>query len=541
MSLVRMHNVTMRYDDQLVLRGLHFRLGLGERIALIGKNGSGKTTVLKLILGLEEPSEGSIDITEGTTIGYFSQFSELDDESTVVQVLDELFAGIQAIETELDDIEHALAASPGDRELERLLSRQSHLFDEMDRRQGWTYANRIDTVLTRLGFSDTHRALPIRGLSGGWRNRAALAKILLEEPDVLLLDEPTNFLDLEGLAWLETWLHKLKGALLVVSHDRDFIDHVVQRIVEIENYHLQIYEGGFAQYVQRKRLRTKALERQFVHEEELLAYEAEAIADRQEAERNPSRTLKRRLANVKKSVTPRPVDRIITRLYDNMRLPSLFCRAERLEKRYGPHTIFHDLTFELQKGDRVAVVGPNACGKTTLIRALVGDEILDAGQVTWRRGVEYVFFNEVFEQLDLRDTVSHAVNVVGMAYRAPRRQVDQFLSLLQFADTDLRQAIGTLSGGQKARVALAKCLVSGAGVILLDEPTNHLDLTTTQVIERALIHFPGAVVFASHDRFFIDKVANRLLVFEGPGELRAISGNWTTYRLSATRAEALTG
>jgi ATP-binding cassette subfamily F protein 3 len=537
MSLIRFKNVTKRYDDNLILRDVYFRLEQGDRVGLIGKNGAGKTTALKLILGQEEPSEGTIEIDPGLGIGYFSQFSELSGDRTILETLDELFTDIHALEAELAEINAALARPPEGTALERLLHRQADLFEEMERRDGWTYQNKIDTVLTKLSFSDVHRHLAIDQLSGGWRNRAALAKILLEGPDVVLMDEPTNFLDVSGLEWLEEWFRGHSGALLIVSHDRHFLDRVVNRIVEIDNYHFQEYAGDFTEFVRQKRIRLKSLERQFKHEEELLAFELEAIQDRQEAARNPSRALKRRLANIKKQVEPRPVDRIVTGIYRNLYVPTKLCRVEDISKTYDGQTLFRGLSFEIQRQDRIAVLGPNGCGKTTLLRVLTEGEEPDTGRVLWGKAIEYIYYNSVFEKLNLRDTVTHAVNVVGLAYAAPRKQVNRFLSLMQFSEMDLKQRIGTLSGGQRARVALAQCLLSGAGTIVLDEPTNHLDLTSTQVMERALVHFPGAIVVVSHDRFFIDKVATRLLIFEGQSQVRQVAGNWTIWKASQSQAK----
>jgi ATP-binding cassette subfamily F protein 3 len=339
-------------------------------------------------------------------------------------------------------------------------------------------------------------------------------------------------LDVAGLEWLEEWFHSHRGALIIVSHDRHFLDKVVNRVVEIENYHFQEYKGNFSEYIRQKQIRIKSLERQFQHEEELLAYEAEAIHDRREASRNPSRALKRKLANVKKQVEPRPVDRIVTGIYQNLYVANKLCRVEAIAKAYDGQRLFQDLSFEIQRGDRIAILGPNGCGKTTLLRVLTEDEPPDAGRILWSKAIEYAYYNEVFAKLDLNDTVTHAVNVVGLAYKAPRKRVNRFLSLMQFSEMDLKQRIGTLSGGQRARVALAQCLLSGAGAILLDEPTNHLDLTSTQVMERALVHFPGAIVVVSHDRFFIDKVATRLLVFEDAAQVREVAGNWTIWQAS---------
>ncbi|MEZ4862151.1 MAG: ABC-F family ATP-binding cassette domain-containing protein [Caldilineaceae bacterium] len=535
MSVVRFYDLSKSYEKQLVLRNVFFRLNAGERVGLIGKNGVGKTTVLRLILQREEPTGGTIDIAAESRIGYFSQFSELNGSDSIQTVLWALFADIQQIEQELRAIEAVLEQGRSEPALDDLLARYAELTEEMERRNGWTVQNSIDTALTQLGFSQTDRHKPIDQLSGGWRNRAALAQILLQSPDLLLLDEPTNFLDLAGVTWLEQWLTKWPGAAIVVSHDRHFLDQVVTRLVEVENYSLHEYAGDFTQYVRQKQSRIKTLARQFQHEETLLAYEAEAIDDREEARRNPTQALKRRLANIKKRVEPRPVDTIITEFYANLQIRTELCRVEGLIKAYDGRTLFQDLSFELQKGDRLAIIGPNGAGKSSLLKVLCGQEAADAGQVTWLRGSNYgeqsyIDYNETLDALDPSDTVSHAVNVMKLVFYESRKKVERFLGLLRLAELDIQQRIGVLSGGQRARVALAQCLLSGAPTIVLDEPTNHLDLSSIQVMERALVHYPGAVIVVSHDRFFIDKVANRLLILDGQGGTEFFAGNWTLWQ-----------
>ncbi|MFH1845549.1 MAG: ATP-binding cassette domain-containing protein, partial [bacterium] len=236
MSLIRLHDITKHYDAKPVLRNIFFRLEQGDRVGLIGRNGTGKTTLLRLILGQEEPTQGQVQVDEGIRIGYFSQFSELHGDRSIETILDSLFTQVHALDAELKEIEKTLAADRDTRTVDSLLRRQAVLLERMNQIDGWHYQNRIDTVLTQLGFSQAHRTRPVEQLSGGWRNRAALAQILLQDPDVLLLDEPTNYLDIQGLTWLEQWLDKLRGALILVSHDRHFLDRVVNRIVEIENY-----------------------------------------------------------------------------------------------------------------------------------------------------------------------------------------------------------------------------------------------------------------------------------------------------------------
>ena len=517
MSLIRFNDVAVRFENQQILREVFLRLETGDRIGLIGRNGSGKSTLLKLILEQVTPDEGTVTVEDGLRIGYFSQFSELNGTQTITEVLEELFGPIHAVEAELASIDAAIAAG-GD--LDALILRQSELFEQMEQLDGWDYQRRIDVALTTLGFTEQHRTIPIDDLSGGWRNRAALAKIVLEDPQVLLLDEPTNFLDVAGVEWLEAWFRAFKGAAIIVSHDRRFLDTVVTRIIELENFHLHEYPGNFEQYVVQKQFRLKTLEAQFQHESELLAFESEGIADRREAAKAASRSLDKQLSGIKKSRAPRPVDQIITEIYGGLHIKDVLARVEGLTKSYGERTLFSGLQFELRRGNRIAVIGANGSGKSTLLRVLLGEEKADAGEVAWSSGARVVSYNQMLEALDDDDTVVHAVNAMpdSLALTATRKSVGRFLSMFQFSEAELKQRIGALSGGQRARVAMAMCLLSGASVLVLDEPTNHLDLSSTQVMERALAHFPGAVIVVSHDRFFTDKIATRYLVF-GNGEI----------------------
>ena len=529
MSLIRLNDVSIEFDGRPVLREAFLKLRAGDRIGLIGKNGTGKSTFLELVLGRQEPTSGTVDVTLGTTIGYFSQFSELDGDLSIRAILSGHFAAVHETQARLDAIGELLATPMDDDTMTALLTEQGELFEKMDAIDGWSFENTIDTVLTSLGFDEARRELPVDRLSGGWRNRAALARILVQSPDVLLLDEPTNFLDLDGVRWIENWLGRYQGAVLVVSHDRQFLDGVVTRIVEIENYRLQEYEGDYSAYVHAKQSRLKMLERQFAHEEELLAYEQAAATARREAARNPANAVARRLADIKKRQAPRPIDQIITDIYGGLRVSNDLLEVVKLTKSFdGGEPLFEDLTFSLHRGDRVAVPGSNGSGKSTLLDVLTGETEADAGQVRWAKGVRFVSYNRVYAELDLTDSVGHAVNAYpdSLAFSATKKSVGRFLSMLQFSDADLQQKIGTLSGGQRARVAIAQCLLSGAGVIVLDEPTNHLDITSTQVMERALVHFPGAVLVVSHDRFFVDKLADRLLVFGDTPQVqeRAASG-----------------
>jgi len=522
MSLIRLNDVEVSFEKTKILREAFFRLEAKDRVGLIGRNGSGKSTLLKLVLEQVTADSGTVTIEPGIKFGYFSQFSELDGDSTIMEVLDGLFGDIHAVQAELASIDATIAADPS-ADLDALIHRQSELFEEMERLDGWDYERRIDTALSTLGFTEAHRVCAINELSGGWRNRAALAKILLEAPDVLLLDEPTNYLDVAGVEWLESWFRDFRGAAIIVSHDRKFLDAVVTRIIEVENFHLHEYPGNFAEYIVQKQFRLKTLEAQFVHESELLAFEAEGIANRREAAKNASRSLDKQLSSIKKARTPRPVDQIITEIYGGLHVKDVLCRVEGLSKSYGDKTLFDDLTLEIRRGNRIVVLGANGSGKSTLLRVLLGEEKADAGRADWASGAKVVSYNQMLDDLDNDDTVTHAVNALpdSLALTATRKSVGRFLSMFQFSEADLKNRIGNLSGGQRARVAMAQCLLSGASVLVLDEPTNHLDMASTQVMELALLHFPGAIVAVSHDRFFTDKIANRYVVFNAanPGEV----------------------
>ncbi len=379
MSLIRIQNVTMAYENmanekRIVLREIYFRLLAKERVGLIGKNGTGKTTLLKLFLEQLEPVTGQIERSPDTAIGYFSQFSELDDSRSIQEILEDQFAEIHALEAEMNGISTVLEHEMDGEKQAALLERQGEIIELITERDGWEYQRHIDTALSKLGFNVIRRKQPVAELSGGWRNRAALAVCLLAQPNVLLLDEPTNFLDVEGVEWLERWLIGFDGGVIVVSHDRAFLDRVVTRIVEVENYRLHEYPGNYTDYVREKPLRFKQLEQQFAHEEELLILEDESIRDRDELRRNPTKSAKNRLADIKKRQTPRPVDMIVTSLYSGLHIGEHLCRVEGVSKRYGDQLLFDDLSFEIERGDRLAIVGANGSGKSTLLRVLNGAE-----------------------------------------------------------------------------------------------------------------------------------------------------------------------
>ena len=554
MSIVRLKKFSLGYDGKQILRDIFLRVSAGERVALVGANGSGKSSLLKLIVrhamaqgqgtqstrvdgdGARPEVDGEMVLGHGMKDGYFSQFSQLDDERTNQEILLDTFAEIRGWEAELSEIDEAMDGGASGDALDRLLLRQGDLFELMTQRDGWSYENRIDTVLTKLGFSEEHRTRPVGQLSGGWRNRASLAQILLEEPDLLLLDEPTNYLDVEGIKWLESWISRLPGAVLAVSHDRHFLDAVVDRMVEIQNYRLHEYPGNYADYVWEKAKAAKTLAKEFRQEEELLLFESATIKSRKRVRSGKGQGNKK--AQIKKGGETPIVDGIVSSVYTNMHVPQALAEFKNLTMSRGGRVLFEDLSFDLTRGERLIILGRNGCGKSTLLKILTQDLKPDAGEVRWRPGVRFSEFTQVLAELDPSERLFHCVMAAPQQFLAPHEMPTQknmlrFVRMLGFSDADLQLRIGALSGGQRARLALAWCLTSGPAVVILDEPTNHLDMRSAQIMERALVKFPGAVLAVSHDRFFVDKVAKRLLVFEENGEVTLRGGGWTAYEANS--------
>jgi len=520
MSIIRVNSVTKRYGNKTVLHNIYFKADRSEKIGLVGKNGCGKTTFFRLILGREQADEGEIEIDEGLSFGYFSQFSELDDDMCISDILDKEFYVVHELENKLNKVETEISGCKVERELKALVNKQMELFSEMDRLDGWNYQYKISTVLSKLNFSEEHRRLPVMQLSGGWRNRASLALLLIQEPDVILLDEPTNFLDTEGVEWLAEWIKKSSATVIAVSHDRCFLDGIASKIVEIENNRFYEYDGGYSDYIRKKKIKSGDIEREFIHEEELLIMEENAIKDRAELQKmlksgkSERGKLDKKMTEINKKLTPLPAETIVTSLYQGRHVPNKILYVENIAANYEDNIIFEDVSFELFGGERMAVIGRNGCGKSTLIKTLTGEKELLSGKISWGSGSKMIYFNEILEELDDNDTVTHNINIYGDAFGAPRKKVNKFLQLFGFSEFTIADRIMNLSGGQRARVALAKCLLSGCNTIILDEPTNHLDITSIQSMECALVNFPGSVIFVSHDTFFIDKVSTRILVYK---------------------------
>ncbi len=519
MSIIRINGISKTYGRHPVLRDVWLKIDRGERIGLIGENGSGKTTLFRLLLDREEPDSGTIELDDGLTIGYFSQFSELEENRTIEEILDDEFHVVHELERTLSEIETEIekaAASGGD--FDKLIRRQTALFEEMDRLDGWNYRYKIETVLTKLHFSEFHRRCTVSELSGGWKNRCSLAQLLIRKPDVILLDEPTNYLDTDGIEWLAGWLNSSGATVITVSHDRAFLEEISTRICDIENCRIYEYGGSYADYIRQKQSRLREIENDGRNLGELLVMEENAIRDRVElskrirAGKSEDSGLVRQLADAAKRGSQTASEKTVTSLYRDLYIPEKTVDVWHLDAGHGDHTVLDDVNFFLSGGERLGIVGPNGCGKSTLIDTLLDRIPPLNGKITWGVGSR-VFWNELLEEMKPNESVIQTISG-GMTIEASRKKIRKFIQMLGLSDSLLNEKVGHLSGGQKSRVALTKALISGAATILLDEPTNHLDIATAQVLELALVNFPGSVIFTSHDRFFIDKAATRLLVYD---------------------------
>jgi ATP-binding cassette subfamily F protein uup len=533
------------YGPTTILDGVSFALDEIGRVGVVGRNGCGKSTLFRILAGLEEPDGGRLVARRGLTLAYLPQKPSLDSGATVRQVLESNLGESRAKLRRHQALGEALVRARGP-EATRLLAEQEEVHAWLDHHGAWTLDHRVEEICTRFGIRDPEAR--VGSLSGGWGQRVALAGILLGRPDVLLLDEPTNQLDAETVEWLEEHLRGYPGALLLVTHDRYFLDRVVSRMFELEGGHLTAYEGGYSAYLAQKAellAREESSQTRLLNllrrEEAWLARGAKARTTKQKARIDRVEELRGQ-----KSSGPRKELSLDLAPGEGLRLGGTILEASGLTVAVGGQTLVRDFDFALRKGQRVGILGPNGCGKTSLLRALLGAIPSAAGGVTLGKNTRVGYLDQVRSGLDASQTVEESlgegewVSLPGPGER--KRHKSGYLDDFLFARADQRKPVSTLSGGERARLLLAKLLLVGANVLVLDEPTNDLDIPTLQVLDEALAEFPGCVLMVTHDRYFLDRVATGILHFEGDGRVVFYEGNYETFcRLRAQRREAARG
>ena len=532
--MLRLEKISKIYPTGEVLRDVTWEVKAGDRIGLVGVNGAGKSTQMRLIAGLEEPSSGKVVKQGNPRIAYLQQEFDVDPQRTVRAELFQAFGEAatvlnrtRAVETEMASDK---AASDPDH-LEELIHELGHLHERFEALHGYELEARIDKLLPTIGFTPEGAEQLVADYSGGWQMRIALGKILLQEPDLLLLDEPTNHLDVETIQWLEGYLLEQSAALVVISHDRTFLDRVCNQIVETERGISRTYLGNYSQHLEQKALEREATQAAFERQQKELA-EQQAYIDRFRASATRSTQAKSReklLDKVERVEAPiETVGGPRFRFPEPPRSGRLVAEIRELCHSYGEQILFLGAELEIERGDRIAFVGPNGAGKSTLLRLIMGTETADEGiaRLGEHNVIAGYFEQNQAEALDLSKTVIDTIFEAVPDWT--QTQVRSLLGSFCFSNESVFKEAGKLSGGEKARLALALMLLQPCNLLVLDEPTNHLDIPAKQMLEDALIEYEGAALLVSHDRYFISRVANTIVELRD-GELVRYRGDYAYY------------
>lgn len=522
MSIVVAEDLAKYFGAQDIFSGISIQIHHGDKIALVGANGVGKTTLLRIIAGLEAPSSGRLSMAKTLRTGYLSQRADVQAGGTLYEQMAEVFADLRVQQEQLHQLEQEMA-DPGRRG--KAMVRYGEALQLFELAGGYTYEQKIKRVLMGLGFAEADFEKPLALLSGGQRTRAQLAQLLLLNPDLLLLDEPTNHLDLHATEWLEEYLGQWKGSLMVVAHDRYFLDRVANRVWEMSFGALEQFRGNYSHYVEVRAERQNTRQAEFEAQREYIARTEEFVRRYKAGQRSrEARGREQRLGRVKRLEPRRQHKAIQFQLSSKVRGGNNVLATRRLRVGYDrPLIDCPDLL--LLRGERAALLGPNGCGKTSFLKTIVGEIPTLAGEVKVGTNVEVAYFAQGHEDLREQSTVLEQILEVK---DLPIEKARGFLGRFLFSGDDAFKPIFNLSGGERGRVALAVLALQGANFLLLDEPTNHLDMQSQELLEQVLQDFDGTLLFVSHDRYFIDALATQVWVVED-GRLQVYSGNYSAY------------
>lgn len=542
--LLQATGISKSYGIQSVLDGINLQVNEKERVGLVGVNGAGKSTFLQILAGEMSYDSGQIHKSKETTVGYLAQNSGLQSDKTIQEEMLAVFAPLIEAEAELRQMEADIAdpkLADDSKRYEDLLERYSKRSDWFKDHGGYEMNTRIRSVLHGMGFGDFAPDTPISTLSGGQKTRLALARILLQAPDLLMLDEPTNHLDIETLTWLEDYLRGYAGGILVVSHDRYFLDRLVTTIVEIERHQSRRYTGNYSRYMELKAAEYEIRMKQYEKQQEEISRMEDFVQRNIVRASTTKRAQSRRKALEKMERIDKPLGDLKKASFSFE--PDFMSGKEVLQVRdvavsfsEASSPLFRNASFELRRGETAALIGPNGIGKSTLLQCLTGTRQPSAGTVNWGAKVKIAYYDQEQTRLNPRNTVLEELwSEYPMLEEARIRTI---LGNFLFSGEDVLKKIAALSGGEKARVALSKLMLRGANMLILDEPTNHLDLVSREVLEAALIDFEGTLLFISHDRYFLNKMAERVLELH-PGGIDQYLGNYDDYIEKKKELEAI--
>ena len=538
------NNITKTFGTDAILSDCSFHIEEREKAAIVGPNGAGKSTLLKIIMGRLPADDGTVTISKDKTLGYLAQHQNLSCDGTIYDELLSVKKDIIALEEKIRETEQQMKNATGE-QLDTLLDQYTKMNHQFELENGYAYQSEIVGVLKGLGFTEDDFSLPVNTLSGGQKTRVALGKLLLSKPDIILLDEPTNHLDMESIRWLENYLLGYNGSVIIVAHDRYFLDRIVTKIIEIENTHVTVFSGNYTAYADKKKILRNMQLKEYLNQQREIKHQQEVITKLKQFNREKSikRAESREKMLDKLEVVDKPAE-----INDKMNIelnPSVISgndvlSVSHLSKAFDDNTLFTDISFDIKRGERVALIGNNGTGKTTILKIINDILPADSGEIKLGSKVTIGYYDQEHHVLDPDKTL---FDELQDAYPdLNNTQIRNTLAAFLFTNDDVFKYIRDLSGGERGRVSLAKLMLSNANFLILDEPTNHLDMVSKEILENALNSYTGTVLYVSHDRYFINTTATRIIELVGQTTVNYI-GNYDYYieKKDALTAAALAG
>lgn len=538
------NNITKTFGTDAILSDCSFHIEEREKAAIVGPNGAGKSTLLKIIMGRLPADDGTVTISKDKTLGYLAQHQNLSSDGTIYDELLSVKKDIIALEEKIRETEQQMKNATGE-QLDTLLDQYTKMNHQFELENGYAYQSEIVGVLKGLGFTEDDFSLPVSTLSGGQKTRVALGKLLLSKPDIILLDEPTNHLDMESIRWLENYLLGYNGSVIIVAHDRYFLDRIVTKIIEIENTHVTVFSGNYTAYADKKKILRNMQLKEYLNQQREIKHQQEVITKLKQFNREKSikRAESREKMLDKLEVVDKPAE-----INDKMNIelnPSVISgndvlSVSHLSKAFDDNTLFTDISFDIKRGERVALIGNNGTGKTTILKIINDILPADSGEIKLGSKVTIGYYDQEHHVLDPDKTL---FDELQDAYPdLNNTQIRNTLAAFLFTNDDVFKYIRDLSGGERGRVSLAKLMLSNANFLILDEPTNHLDMVSKEILENALNSYTGTVLYVSHDRYFINTTATRIIELVGQTTVNYI-GNYDYYieKKDSLTAAALAG